>query len=87
MLLCLLGLHSTTLSVVCMCRRSDVAWAITTAVDAQPLVAFAQKDKVLAALVQPSNASSGSQQPLTAESPSQLLLSHTASSPLLLHPQ
>lgn len=66
-----------------MRRHSDVAWAISTAVDGQPQVHFAQKDKVFAALVQPINASSGSQLPLIADSQQQSPLSHTASSPLL----
>ena len=73
--------------MTCMRRRSDVAWAITTAIDAQPLVDCAQKDKVFAALVQPINAPSGSQLPLIADPQPQSLLSHTASSPLLLHSQ
>lgn len=70
-----------------MRRHSDIAWAITTAIDAQPLADFAQKDKVFAAFVQPINASSGSQLPLIADPQPRSPLSHTASSPLLLHSQ
>ena len=83
-LLCLRSLGSTTSSMTCICRHSDVAWAITTAIGSQPQMDFAQKDKVSAALVQPINALSGRQLPLTADSQPQSLLSHTAS-PLLQH--
>lgn len=63
------------MTCVMLHRHSDVAWAISTAVHAQPSTDVPQTAKVVAALTHPRNPSLGIQQPSTAESPSQALLS------------
>lgn len=74
------------LDCVCACRKSDVAWAISTAVHDQP-VDGAPQDKRLAAVVQPRSTVSANQTPQVPQSPSQLQLipDHSGSLSPLLH--